>query len=69
MKWLDNIILRILDNIIHILVKMSYRIDQKQANKTTCPNCQSTNVKPVEPFDYVQQCLDCGKQFSTGEHN
>jgi len=34
-----------------------------------CPKCKSTNIKPVERFDYVKQCQDCGEQFSTGIHN
>lgn len=34
-----------------------------------CPKCNSTNVKPVVPFDYIKQCKDCGTQFSTGVHN
>lgn len=34
-----------------------------------CPECKSTNVEPVLPFDYVKQCKDCGHQFSTGSHN
>jgi len=34
-----------------------------------CPNCDSENVEPVHPFDYVKQCQDCGEQFSTGVHN
>jgi len=34
-----------------------------------CPECDSENVEPVLPFDYVKQCNDCGHQFSTGIHN
>jgi len=34
-----------------------------------CPECKSTNIEPVLPFDYVKQCKDCGHQFSTGVHN
>jgi ribosomal protein S27E len=34
-----------------------------------CPKCDSENVEPVHPFDYVKQCQDCGEQFSTGIHN
>ena len=35
----------------------------------TCPKCKSTNVEPIEIFDYVKQCKDCNEQFSTGIHN
>lgn len=34
-----------------------------------CPKCNSTNVEPVVPFDYIKRCKDCGEQFSTGVHN
>ena len=34
-----------------------------------CPKCGSVYVRPVHPFDYIKQCHDCGKQFSTGVHN
>ena len=34
-----------------------------------CPKCKSTDIKAVEPFDYVKQCNECGEQFSTGIHN
>jgi hypothetical protein len=46
-----------------------------------CPECGSTNIIKVEPFDYVKQCNndDCPfrkqnlrkwrYQFSTGVHN
>ncbi len=34
-----------------------------------CPKCDSENVRPVLPFDYVKQCRDCGHEFSTGVHN
>ena len=35
----------------------------------TCPKCGSTNVAPVEPFDYIKACGDCGKEFMSAEHN
>jgi len=34
-----------------------------------CPECKSIEIVPVQPFDYVKQCNDCGYQFSTGVHN
>ena len=34
-----------------------------------CPNCDSKNVEAVENFDYIKQCKDCGKEFTTGIHN
>ena len=34
-----------------------------------CPECNGENIEPVEPFDYVKECKDCGHQFSTGIHN
>lgn len=34
-----------------------------------CPKCDSENIEPVHPYDYVKQCQDCDEQFSTGVHN
>ena len=34
-----------------------------------CPKCDSDDVAPAHPFDYVKQCTACGEQFSTGVHN
>lgn len=34
-----------------------------------CPNCGSTNVITVEPFDYWKCCKDCNKEFMSDEHN
>jgi ribosomal protein S27E len=34
-----------------------------------CPKCDSDDVAPAHPFDYVKQCNACGEQFSTGVHN
>jgi len=55
-------------NIIGELVKENGKV-------VTCPKCNSENVIPVHPFDYVKRCNDCytqdGKhtEFSTGVHN
>ena len=34
-----------------------------------CSKCGSTNVIAVLPFDYIKQCQDCGRQFTSEEHN
>jgi uncharacterized protein (DUF983 family) len=34
-----------------------------------CEKCHSTRIFPVDNFDYVKQCDECGHQFSTGVHN
>ncbi len=42
----------------------------KENGKTVkCPECGSTNVEVVMPFDYAKQCKDCGRDFMTGVHN
>ncbi len=38
------------------------------ARFSVCPKCGSSNTEPVENFDYVKKCNDCGHEFM-GEHN
>ena len=28
-----------------------------------CPHCGGTNVRDIMPFDYIMECLDCGREF------
>jgi ribosomal protein L37AE/L43A len=44
-------------------------MSEKKKKTLQCPKCKSKNIEPVEPFDYIKQCKDCGEQFMTGIHN